>query len=373
MIKIAIGGDLYVNSKHYKKDILSTEIIKFMENYDFRILNLEAPVYPCKKGTKIEKTGPHLNIEEKHAKSILSKLKIDLLTLANNHILDYGVEGLDSTLKFCKKNKIEHVGVGSNLNNASSPYIFTLKNKKIAVLNFAENEWGNATNDDPGANPIDIIENVRQIKDAKKKNDIVLVIVHGGNEYLNVPSPRMVKQYRFYAENGASAIIGHHPHCISGYEKYEGVPIIYSLGNFLFTINSKFEDWYTGCLLNLIIKQNDELEFSLIPVRQDKKDFTLRFLTECERDGFENKILNINKVIDNQDLLLSTWQEFCQKKRESYFMALSPLSGIKSRIFRAILFRSKIFKLFFNKGQKKHMTNLIRCEAHHDVLKQILK
>jgi len=58
----------------------------------------------------------------------------------------------------------------------------------------------------------------------------------------------MVKQYRFYAENGADAIVGHHTHCIGGYEIYKDVPIIYSLGNFLFTLPSKREEWYSGLL-----------------------------------------------------------------------------------------------------------------------------
>jgi poly-gamma-glutamate capsule biosynthesis protein CapA/YwtB (metallophosphatase superfamily) len=76
---------------------------------------------------------------------------------------------------------------------------------------------------------MDIIDNANQIKEAKATHDKVIVIVHGGHEYYNLPSPRMQKQYRFYADQGADFVVGHHTHCISGYEVYNGVPIYYSL------------------------------------------------------------------------------------------------------------------------------------------------
>src|SRR5690554_8220427 len=100
---------------------------------------------------------------------------------------------------------------------------------------------------------MNIIYNTNQIKEAKATHDKVIVIIHGGHEYYNLPSPRMQKQYRFYAEQGADIIISHHTHCISGKEVYKGVPIYYSLGNFLFTNTSSFEDWYIVIVLDLTI------------------------------------------------------------------------------------------------------------------------
>src|SRR5690606_22347516 len=102
-------------------------------------------------------------------------------------------------------------------------------------------------------NPIDIIDNVKQINEARGIADYVFVIVHGGHEFFNLPSPRMQKLYRFYAEQGADIVIGHHTHCIGGYETYKGVPIYYSLGNFLFTKQNPYEDWYLGLVLEVEI------------------------------------------------------------------------------------------------------------------------
>lgn len=106
---------------------------------------------------------------------------------------------------------------------------------KIAIINFFENEWSIAKEEFPGANPMNLIDNSFQIREAKASHDKVIVTVHGGHKYNNLPSPRMQKQYRFYADHSADFVVGHHTHCISSDEVYNGVPIYYSLGNFLFT------------------------------------------------------------------------------------------------------------------------------------------
>src|SRR5690606_16683331 len=118
----------------------------------------------------------------------------------------------------------------------------------------------------------DVIDNVRQIKREKQISDKVIVIVHGGHEYYNLPSPRMVKQYRFYAENGADLVVGHHTHCISGHETYNGVPIFYSLGNFLFTKPSRHQSWYNGLVLEIFVDKFQDIDVKIHPVRQRKDD-----------------------------------------------------------------------------------------------------
>ena len=101
----------------------------------------------------------------------------------------------------------------------------------IAVLNFAENEWSTASSDKPGANPINPISNFNSINITKESVDIVIVITHGGHEMYRLPSPRMKELYRFYIDAGADIVINHHTHCTSGYEKYNGKFIFYSIGN----------------------------------------------------------------------------------------------------------------------------------------------
>src|SRR5690554_2655087 len=241
---ILITGDLVI-SKEYHSSNIDDNIVSLFKNSDLNIVNLEAPVTNSNK--TINKTGPNIKSHEQSTKDVLDKLDIDVVTLANNHVLDYDEQGVADTLSFCKANNIRPVGAGMNLEEASKTlYVDTIEGK-IAIINFAENEWTCATKETAGANPMDLIENFKQIKKAKEKADFVIVIVHGGNEHHHYPSPRMVKQYRFYAENGADAVVGHHTHCVSGYERHKNVPIFYSIGNFLFPKeNQKREGWYFG-------------------------------------------------------------------------------------------------------------------------------
>ena len=98
--------------------------------------------------------------------------------------------------------------------------------------------------------------------------DFVLVIVHSGHEQYEYPSPRMVDTYRFFADLGVTEIIGHHPHCASGYEIYNNVPIFYSIGNFILIGKTEKIQWYKGYSVKLSISKDSVDNFSLIPYKQ---------------------------------------------------------------------------------------------------------
>src|SRR5690606_30821804 len=140
---------------------------------------------------KILKTGPHLKADKDSTLSVLKTLNIDLVTLANNHVLDYDEQGVLDTLVFCKENSIVTVGAGKNKEEAASVFYIDSPQGKIAIINIAENEWASATDTTAGANGMDLIDNIKQIQEAKSKSNFVFVIVHGGHEYYNLPSPRM--------------------------------------------------------------------------------------------------------------------------------------------------------------------------------------
>ena len=371
--ELLIGGDFYVQDDYSNLEIFSPEIISLFEQSNFNIINLEAPVTQASADCAIDKTGPHLKVSQKVVVPILQKLSIDLVTLANNHIKDYGNEGLKDTFKNCKNESFDFVGAGMNLKEAQEPFAIEVNQQKIAILNFAENEWASAGSDQPGANPLDIIDNVKQIQVAKKSNDIVMVIIHGGHEYYNLPSPRMVKQYRFYAENGASVIIGHHPHCISGYEVYQNVPIFYSLGNFLFTIKSKHKEWYTGLLLKLKIGSDLKMDWELIPIQQNADNFSVTLLEGLEKQNVLNEVKEYSQIITNEENLLKSWDQFLKKRSQAYINAFSPANIFVSKYINAGLRLTGLERIFLKKKQYKQILNLIRCEAHADISKAAIE
>jgi len=367
-MKILIAGDLVINQT-YDTSKLNRSIIELFKSSDINIVNLEAPV--TSSISKIIKTGPHLKSEEKSTLNVLRALNIHVVTLANNHVLDYDAQGVKDTLEFCEKNNFKAVGAGANLEEASKTLYLETTEGRVAIVNFAENEWASATSKTAGANPMDLIDNLNQIREAKKVANYVLVIIHGGNEYNHYPSPRMVKQYRFYAENGADLVVGHHTHCVGGYEIHKGVPIFYSLGNFLFmTKLNKTESWYSGLVLNLNLQKGKKIDFELIPVSQSKNEHILYIAQGEDKDKVHNLIERINFTISDEKLLEVQWSGFVKKSQEGFIKAISPIGAVKNKYIKGILRRFKLHKLFLNKTYVKEHFNRIRCEAHYDVAKE---
>lgn len=371
-MKILIAGDLVLH-RQYTASNLSSDVLDLFRESDLNIVNLEAPV--TTSSAKITKTGPHLKADYQGTVNVVEALRLHVATLANNHILDYDQQGVIDTLEFCKEMGIQSVGAGKNLDQAEETLYIDSAEGRIAIVNFSENEWASATKSTAGANPMSTIDNHKQIKEAKKASDLVIVIVHGGNEYNIYPSPRMSKLYRFYVESGADMVIGHHTHCIGGYEIYQKKPIFYSLGNFLFTSSTqKSESWYSGLVVKAEIhKKGEILDFDIIPTIQEKDSFSLDLAKSEEKEKILEAIKDINEVINDEDALQEKWLDFVENKRGGYMKALSPIAGFSSSYLRAFFYRTGIYKWFLNKKYASEMVNRMRCEAHHDVVKDMFK
>ena len=371
---LLIAGDFFVTKEFITEDLISNEIVKVFNDADIRVINFEAPIIPdLRESIPILKTGPNLFMKQDVAFHVLNKLNIDLVTLANNHIMDFGFDGLQNTIDELDCNGIDYVGAGISLEDAQKPYVVKNDDITITILNFAENEWANAGIDKSGANPIDIISNINQIRKAKETSDFVIIIIHGGHEYFHYPSPRMVKQYRFYADNGADAIVGHHTHCVGGYEIHNNVPIFYSLGNLLFTIQSLYSQWYTGLVLKLNIRKNEKVKFQLFPVQQNRQQFNLCLCSDIEKQVVFNQLAVINNAIINDEVLLKKWHEFTSSLSKQTLTIFNPIHGIKNRYIRTALIRTGINKWFSNEVNHLQILNRVRCESHRDALIEILK
>lgn len=370
-IKITIGGDFCITPKYTRENLFSNDLIELFNQSDINVVNLECPIINKDNNEKITKSGPNLHTNE-NIFELLKQLNINIVTLANNHILDFGSNGLKTTIKECFQNMIKTVGAGENLDEASKPLIFYHNEISVAFVNFCENEFSIATQTDAGANPLDIINNLTQIKNAKANADFVIVIIHGGHEYYNLPSPRMVKQYRFYAENGADAVVGHHTHCINGYEKHYDVPIFYGLGNMIFTLPSVENGWYYGILLQLEIEKKSSIKWNLIPINQSRENFKLSISSENEKNRIMDEVENYTRIISDSILFEQRWNQFVVKKESQYLNVFSPINRVPGRYLRAVLRRMGFNNLIFNKKMVTQFLNHIECEAHSDLSKDIL-
>lgn len=366
-MKINIAGDFFISKDINDSNLLVQDVIPYFERSDLNIANLETPITDEEVSKKIAKTGPHLNGNIKTIDAFKS-LRINLVTLANNHILDYDEKGLSDTINLLRENKIDYLGADVDYEKIFKEH--TLYDEKedlsIAILNFAENEWSTARNNKCGATPIDIVDNYNKIKKLKSDYDKIIVILHAGHEHYNLPSPRMKKMFHFYVDAGADLIVCHHSHSVTGYELYNDVPIFYGIGNFIFCKKSNYEDWFHGLILTVDIQKNKKIDFKIKPVCQDK-NYKLRFYNDDEQKIFENKISNLNRIIGNDVLLEDEWNKFVHKSTEQYLKYFSPVNLINSRYFRAFFFRSKLYKLFMNSVYLKILLNQIRCESHADL------
>lgn len=366
-MKILVCGDFVVTDLHKSQISVDNSLVELFSNSFANIVNLEAPITFSEN--KILKTGPHLKGNINHTKKVLSELKINVATLANNHILDFGEKGVADTLSFCNSNKIITVGAGKDIEDASKILYLNSPEGKLGIVNFAENEWASASKTSYGANPMDLIDNVKKIQEAKLNSKFVIVIVHGGHEYYNLPSPRMKKQYQYYIDSGANIVIGHHTHCISGYEIYKGCPIYYSLGNFLFTKNNKRSDWYLGLVLELELS-NEKIKANIHPISQHRETYSLELLKDSEKADVLNRISEYNNIINNDEYLGQAWLQYIDYKTKTYLFNWSITSFMPNKFIRNLFHKFNV-RLFNKIGLSKFL-NYMRCESHNDLSKEII-
>jgi poly-gamma-glutamate synthesis protein (capsule biosynthesis protein) len=281
-----------------------------------------------------------------------------MVTLANNHILDYGREGWNDTLDVLSKADMDYVGAGNNLDEASKIFSVDIKGKKLAVINCCEHEFTIASTDYPGANPLNPIAQYYKIKEAKESADYVIVIVHGGHEHFQLPSPRMKETYRFFVDAGADAVVNHHQHCFSGYEMYQDKPIIYGLGNFCFdSINNKYEGWYYGYMVEMNL--DSQITFSIIPYEQCKAKPTVHLLPS---DTFDQELAELNKIIADENMLSCKVNEYYSSSAKNYELVFSPLSN---RYLVGAAYRRWI-PTFLSAKKIMNILNYVDCESHRD-------
>jgi len=372
MINVLITGDFcprnriedLVLQKEFSN--IYNDFLPLIKEADISITNLECPLID--KGTKIKKTGPNLKAPQ-NAIDALTYGGFNIVTLANNHIMDYGDEGLVATLKSCKSNGIEFVGVGSNLNEARKPLYKTINGITLAIVNFCENEFSTTSSNAMGANPLNPILNYYDIKETKLKAQYVFVIIHGGHEYYSLPSPRMQEAYRFFIDAGADAVIGHHIHCFSGYELYQNKPIFYSLGNFIFDAKKKREsEWNKGYAVKFTLNETS-ISFSLHPYIQGDGAPGVKLMNKFEEEKFKNEITQLNDEINDSKILEAKFKEFITSSKKKYFSYIQPYTNK----YLLALYKRGLIPSIISRQNKRILQNICRCEAHRDVLIEILK
>lgn len=370
-MKVLIAGDFaprarlakQIEEKRYS-EVFPDNLCKVIKSADFSFVNFENPV--VEDGYKpIPKCGPNFRCTPEAAEAV-KYAGFTGVTMANNHILDFGAEGLKKSVECCKAQGLDVVGVGDNLQDAEKILYLEKDGKTLAVINCCEHEFSIATSSEAGANPLNPVRQFYAIQEAKKNADHVLVIVHGGHEHYQLPSLRMVETYRFFIDAGADAVVNHHQHCYSGYEIYNGKPIFYGLGNFCFDLDKPAinRPWNYGYML--MINFEKEISTEIFPYYQYGEDSKVALL---EHHSFDKELTSINSIISEiNKLQTEVWAYY---DRVSAF-ELSLLEPYKGRVLGKLYSMGWLPTIV--KGLKKQLIlNHIMCEAHRDKLLHAMK
>lgn len=256
-LKLAFVGDIMV-ARHVGRNILRygteypfKDVAPVLKSADMAFGNFEGTF----SGNKI--TGSNKNLVFRAPATFASALVsggIDIVSLANNHMLDAGRAGVLSTIDNLESRGIKTIGAGRTNNEAYACRIIESKGVKVGFLAFtdiANSGLANAiaTSYRAGVATASNLAHLRNlITSAKSRCDILVVSFHFGNEYQTKPNARQKLLAKSAINSGADIIIGHHPHVLQPVVQIKGKTVAYSLGNFVFD-NHKPSRARTGILI----------------------------------------------------------------------------------------------------------------------------
>lgn len=241
------------------------KIAELLSTADIAIINLESPLTHSSKYS-VPSESFSFNANPKSLQG-LTLAGIDLVTLANNHFGNQGINGMRDTFQLLQENGFAFVGAGKNSVEAHQPALMEKNGITFSFLNYGypENLYV-ANSSTPGIANMNIDVMEKNIKLAKQKSNITIVIMHAGVEYTNQPNEQQKNFARKAIDAGADLVIGHHPHWVQTTEIYHEKPILYSLGNLIFD-QMWSKETQQGVLAKIIFKDNSISSIEIIPIK----------------------------------------------------------------------------------------------------------
>ena len=242
--------------------ILSDEVVDIMRKSDVMIANSEFTV--SDRGTPMRGKQYTFRANPKRL-SIYDEMGIDMVTLANNHVYDYGKDAFLDMLTAFEEKGLPHIGAGRNLEEAMKPYYFIIGGYKFAFVNATRAEKYVLT---PGATETsegvfrcyDPTNMINLIKELRPNNDYVVAIIHYGWEDHHELEQVQIDSSHMYIDAGADIVVGHHAHTLQGVEFYNHKPIIYNLGDFIFSNNTD-----DTVIFQMILQEDKNFIYKMIP------------------------------------------------------------------------------------------------------------
>ncbi len=294
-IIMRFGGDVLLGARYEEGvgDDVHRAFAAFdlFRNDDITLVNLENPVTTRGK----PRVKPFTFRMHPRFLPVLPKAGIDIVTLANNHIYDFGREGLFDTIEYLDSIGVKRIGAGRNDVEARTPVVVTTKGKAIAFLGYyGPGESPAATRTREGVAPRNLPIIREDIAGLKRRNvDYIVVTFHWGTEKATVPDKSQQIMARAVIDAGADAVIGHHPHVLQGIEVYKHGVIAYSLGNLVFGGNSRHT--YDTAVFEIMLT-GEQRHYRVIPVGVRK--WAATELQGEEGDHVVRTVRNLSRIFN---------------------------------------------------------------------------
>ncbi|PWD99563.1 CapA family protein [Marinilabilia rubra] len=370
MAELFIAGDLL--NALTTEDFLDKSMKEIIRKSDFSICNFEAPV--DSDGQVIPKAGSWKSQKLQTVK-ILKENGFDMLLLANNHICDYGYEGLKATLDEIHFQGLHPIGAGLSSEEAYMPMIRNIGGLKIGYINASEAQFGQIASDHEDRGGYAWI-NHRRINEIvtslKKEVDVLIFLAHAGLENYDVPLIEWRDRYKELCDLGADCVVAAHPHVPQGYEYYNGKPIFYSLGNFFFpkTVKNHTEDG-----LSLLLKIDEKKKISGEFIYHRIENGWLKRITEEESTISVDRLNGLLKEETYNKLVKELYPKAYESMSLKYFHSVFqvPASGdsLPKRIKKILV------QLFFKNHRKRSrellLLHLVRNETNRYVTQRTLQ
>lgn len=341
------------------------DIGEYLKGRDITVANLEAPA--SNRGSKQKKTGPCLHCPSTDV-AALKRQGVQILSLANNHILDYGEEALLDTIHVAEHCDVKVFGAGMNKDEALKELIVEKNGWRIGFLSFAEHEFNVAYKDRAGANLFDPYESYDAIQRVKEDCDYLIILYHGGIEHYKLPSPLLQKKCRKMICSGADIVLCQHSHCIGTIEDYQGGTILYGQGNAFFGAREGNEQWNTGLMVDFDFCDKDvAISYKLIKAGAKGIHFA-----NCEdSDARIKQMKKESERLNEPEYLKTQWIKYCSKEEA---MVIPHVYGW-NRYFNKLnrVFHNRLARRLIGKQSRMITMNLIRCESHREVMQTILE
>lgn len=355
IVKIDFLGD--ISLADWEIDIcnvldIAKKINTCLEEVDYRIANFESPVVLNEEAKPIDKFGPNLKTDKRYL-SFFEEMHIDGYALANNHLGDYGVLGIEDTLKVLENLGKDYIGTSFEPEKLYKPLRKEINGIRMSFFSVCENEFGIGHEGQIGAAGYNKELMQALIKDEAAWADYQVIIFHGGTEYNPFPSPGQKLRYRELIDFGVDAVIGMHTHCPQGYEIYKDRVIVYSMGNFFFpeVCETPFETWKVGYITRLYFTSKG-IDIDFIPYKFDiyGRDFSL-----MDKSVFTEYLEEISGVIQDVERLENLYKAWACMSGKMYF--------------------ERMCKSIQDLGNRKELSvvkNMFSCEAHNELMRTYL-